>query len=197
MVKSLGEKEIDERELKIRAKSLSIREGGFANVMYSIGDSFITPFALFLQATTFQIGILSSFIGIVGPLAQLRSTHILENHDRKKAVVLFAFLQALIWLPILLLGFMFVKNILIDWLPIALIIFYGIYIAFGAIISPLWFSWMGDIIDEKEGKEFIVVDEKVISYKYDKIAFAEEVNGKLVYVAKEKMFYSLYEEKIR
>jgi MFS family permease len=144
-----------EEVLKKESLKLSIKEGASASVMSGAGNSFITPFALAIGANSLHIGFLSSFIGLVGPLAQLRSTQLMEKFSRKKIIVAGVLIQALIWLPIIFLGFLFYKKIWLDLLPIFLILFYSIQIGIGAIAVPSWFSLMGDLVPEKiRGKYF-------------------------------------------
>jgi len=62
-------------------------------------------------------------------------------------------LQALLWLPIALLSALFLKNPALT--PLLLIVFYTVYALVGLFISPVWSSWMKDIVDEeKRGKYF-------------------------------------------
>ena len=141
--------------LKEKARKISIKEGAFANIAGGFGSSYITPFALALQATNVQIGFLTSFSNLISPLGQLLGSRLMESYSRKKLVVWFVFLQALMWLPIAALGYLFYKGIFQEYLPIALIALFGILVAFGGIAHPSWFSWMGDIVDEKKrGKYF-------------------------------------------
>ncbi len=145
--KKLSDKEI--AKLKKQSLKLSIKEGAANSVKLGTGNSFITPFALALNANNLHIGILSSFIGLIGPLAQIKSLHLMEKFSRKKIVTVAVALQALVWIPIIFLGFLFYKEIFLNYLPILLIIFYAIHVIFGALSIPAWFSWMGDLVPEK------------------------------------------------
>ncbi len=149
----LSKREIEKQKKK--SLELSIKEGSAASVMSGAGSSFISPFALALNASNLQIGFLSSFVGLIGPLAQLQSIHLMEHYSRKKIVVITVLIQALLWLPIMLLGAMYYFKFWLDYLAILLIIFYSLNIGVGAIASPAWFSWMGDLVPEnKRGKYF-------------------------------------------
>jgi hypothetical protein len=59
-----------EREVKQALKE-SIDEGAAGAVSSGITNSYITPFALALNGTAFQIGLLSSLSGIISPIAQI------------------------------------------------------------------------------------------------------------------------------
>lgn len=142
---------------KERALELSINQGAAANFSASLGASYITPFALALNATAFQVGLLSSFSGIISPIAQLLGAKSMENYSRKGISVLFVFLEALIWLPLISLAYLFSKGLYLPYLPYLLILNYSLIIGLGAFLVPAWFSWMGDLVPEKDrGKYFAI-----------------------------------------
>ena len=141
--------DVKEKMQKEKTMKLSVKEGAAASVMGGFGESYITPFALALNANNAQIGLLSSFTGLLGPLSQLKGSKLMEKYSRKKITVTFVALQALMWLPILLLSFFFWQNLFTSYLPIILIIFYSLYAIFGSLAGPSWFSLMGDIVPEK------------------------------------------------
>ena len=143
---------MDAQELKAKQKTmgLSIREGSFAGVSLVFGDNYIIPFALSLQATNIQVGVLSSMVGLLSPSAQILGSRMMEKYSRKRILVTGVFLQALMWLSFLALGLLFLSNIVIFLLPILLILFYMIYLTFGNVAGPSWFSLMGDIVPEDQ-----------------------------------------------
>lgn len=145
-----------EKEEKEKTMKLSVREGSSASVMTGLGDYFIVPFATkVLNASSFQIGALSGLSSFLPPLFQIMGSKLIERHSRKKIIITFVTLQALMWIPILLLSLLLWKNLFVAYLPTILIIFYTIYAIFGAIAGPAWFSLMGDIVpDDKRGKYF-------------------------------------------
>ena len=129
-----------------KARKISIKEGGFASVMSGTGDSFLTPFALALNANNMQIGFLSSISNLLSPLAQLKSSKLMEFYSRKKLVSTFVFIQAFVWLVYILLAFLFFKGRNVSWL---VVLVYAFYALIGGLAGPAWFSWMGDIVPEK------------------------------------------------
>jgi len=142
-------------KLKEKAKKISIKEGSFATVQGGFGESYITPYAIALNSSNAMIAFLSSFPGLLGPLSQWFGSRLIEKYTRKKLVLFAILFQALMWLPIMLLSFLFWKGILTGYLPLLLIVFFSAYVVFGNLASPAWFSWMGDIVEEKErGKYF-------------------------------------------
>lgn len=151
----LEEKKHDENYEKEKTMKVSIKEGAVSTVMSSFGDAYITPYALSLNANNAQIGFLSSLTGLLGPLAQIKGSRLMEKFPRKKIVIIGTALQAFMWIPILILAFLFQKGMYLEYLPIALIVFYSIYAVFGSIGSPAWFSMLGDIVPQKiRGKYF-------------------------------------------
>jgi MFS family permease len=133
---------------KKRTLNLSIKEGRAAAVMSGAGDAYVAPFALSLGANNFQIGLLSSLPALFSPVAQIVGSWLMENHSRKKIMSIGAFIQALMWLPVLVLGLIYWYGVS-NYIPTILIIAYGIYAIFGAIGGPAWFSLLGDIVPAK------------------------------------------------
>ena len=123
------------QKLKESARKISIREGALATVQGGFGDSYITPFALALNSTNAQIALLSSFPGLLGPISQWFGSKLIETKSRKK-VVLFAILfQSLMWIPIILLSFLYWKGVFAGTLPILLIVFFSAYVIFGNLAT--------------------------------------------------------------
>ncbi len=149
------EKKVNEDYEKEKTMKLSIKEGTVSTVMSSFGDAYIIPYALSLNANNVQIGLLSSLTGLIGPLAQIKGSRLMERFPRKKIVIIGTALNAIMWIPILILAFLFQKGIYLEYLPFALILFYSIYAIFGSIGGPAWFSMLGDIVPQKiRGKYF-------------------------------------------
>jgi len=139
-------KKVRERIEKERTMKISVKEGSFASIMTGFGDYYITPYALALGANNFQIGLLKSFSGLLGPISQLYGSKLIEESSRKKIIIKYVSLQAFMWIPILLLSLLLWKGLLILAAPYLLIIFYTLYAVFGSIAGPAWFSLMGDIV---------------------------------------------------
>ncbi len=158
MKKEVGTKTVSKNHPIVQKKinkSLkeSVVEGSYASVSTSLGVSYFTPFALALNSTASQIGILSAFVNLIPGLTQLKSAHLIQKYSRKKIAVMGAILQNLIFIPIILIGILFYFNLPhTPWIFIGLV---GLFFAFGAISHPAWFSWMGSLVpEEKRGKYF-------------------------------------------
>ncbi len=127
----------------------SFMDGVFYSIMFGFGDSYINPFAIELNATSQEIGLLSSIPGFTSSLVQYRAAEITKKLGRKKMMTIFVFLHALMWLPILLIPWVFSSNRLF-WL----ILFFTLYTIFGTIATPAWSSIMSQYIPKKKRGEY-------------------------------------------
>lgn len=144
-----------DKERKRKSLDISVFQGAFTSIMVGAGHSFMVPYALTIGAGNLAIGFLNSFVGLIGPLTQIKSVRLMEKYSRRKIILYSIFLQAFLWIPIILLGFLFYKDIFLNYLPILLIIFYSLHMGLGAIGTPAWFSLMGDLVpNDKRGKYF-------------------------------------------
>lgn len=145
-----------EGQNKKQALNTSIKEGSAASASYSFGDSYISVFATEVSQkinpanTGLYIGALSALTSFISPLSQYFGAKLIEKHSRKKVVRIFVLLQALLWIPIAIMSFLFYYDILSTSVLYLTIIAYSLIIATGGIAYPAWFSWMGDLVDEKE-----------------------------------------------
>jgi MFS family permease len=152
MVKIKSKKRI---ELRHKARRLSIKEGCFASIKTSLGDAYITPFAIAINSSNFLIGMISSISGLVGPISQWFSSRLIERYKRKNIILTATLYEGLTWIPLILISFLFYKGILTSLLPLLLLIFFSLYVIIANITSPAWFSWTGDLVDENyRGKWF-------------------------------------------
>ena len=99
--------DVKDKMEKERTMALSIKEGSATSVMGAMGETYITPFALALNANNAQIGFLSSFSGLFGPLSQLFGSKIMEKFSRRSIIAKSVALQAFMWLPVLGVGIFF------------------------------------------------------------------------------------------
>ncbi|MEK6874000.1 MAG: MFS transporter [Nanoarchaeota archaeon] len=137
-----------EKKLK-KTRKLSITEGSFSAISGGAGENYVAPYALALNATNAEIGFLSSFPGLFGPITQIFGSKLMEKYDRKKLIVTFVALQAASWLLFIIAGILFLRSFAPEFIVPFLIISYIINITFGSIVSPSWFSMMGEITSEK------------------------------------------------
>jgi len=175
MKKSVWKKTKRQKELKLINKTKeeilkensmkdSIKEGSFASVMRGAGDTYITPFALAIGANSFQIGLIKSLTGLLAPFAQLKGSKLMEKYSRKRVIITFVALQALMWFPIIFLAVLFLQGNFLIQLPYLLIILYILYAVFGALASPAWFSLMGDIVPNNTRGRYFSKRSRITSF---------------------------------
>lgn len=133
-------------EQKIRhSLDTSIVEGSFAAAMNGFGVSYFSPFAIALNATSSQVGLMSALISLLPSVVQLKGARLIEKFSRKKVVVTGVLLQALMFVPLILLGLFFSGT---SWVVWAVISFVCLIYGFGSVAYPAWFSWMGSLVPE-------------------------------------------------
>ncbi len=142
-------------EIKKRAKArkVSIAEGSAYSVMDGFGLRNITSYAVALNSSNFVIGMLNSVPSLIGNIAQIFSNKLLEKYPRKKIVQVSVFLQALMWLFLIIPGVLYLLS-LEKISGGLLVLVYTLLISFGATGGPAWSSWMKDLIDDKSGTYF-------------------------------------------
>ncbi len=143
---------INIKEAVEKAKGYSIKDAAFVNGTVGFGDNFISAYAVAMNASPTQVGLLTSIPNLIAPLAGLSTHKMMEKIPRKKIFAIFILFQSLIWLPIIFTSFLFLKNLL--YAPILLVIFYTVYALFGNFAAPAWISWIGDIVEGKESGTF-------------------------------------------
>ncbi|MEI6058552.1 MAG: MFS transporter [archaeon] len=146
---------IDEEKLKEKARKTSIKEG----CAYCVSDGFgfrnVTPYALAIGADNAVIGLLSSVPSLIANLSQLFTAKLMKRYTRKQIVVFSVFLQALMWLFLLIPGILFFGfAINSEVSSISLVFIYTLLVLSGAIAGPPWQSWMKDITPKRNGNYF-------------------------------------------
>ena len=148
---------MEKRKVKQNLR-LSTIEGSFWAIMYGGGETFLSACAVFLQFSPFQISFLSSFPPFVGSCFQLFSASIKNKFkDIKQFVVTMSYLQALLWVVLVLLLFYkpTYKYILI-WSCI--------YWTIGTIIQPAWTAWMGYFVPRRIRARYFGKRNRIIGF---------------------------------
>ncbi len=132
------------RERLARARVLFIWEGSLATgFLTCTGGTVLTGFALWLGATPFHIGLLTSLPAFAA-LAQLVAPYFTERHgQRKRLMSLMAAGQRALWLLVAALPFLILPPgagvaLLIGMVTIAAML--------GAVGAVPWLSWMADLV---------------------------------------------------
>ncbi len=127
---------------------VSIAEGSFGVFSSVLADNYIVPFSLSLNSSLFQTGIISSLGNLASPIGQMIGSRQIENKSRKNILIRGILGQALIWPLFIIIAFLYQFNLIQSYLPWILIIVFLIYMLFSGIMTPPWFSLMGDIVPE-------------------------------------------------
>jgi MFS family permease len=148
-------KEFSEKELKHKGRRLSIKEGMITSAQNSVGDQFISPFAIAANMSSSMVSAMSSISGLIGPISQIYGAKLYEKTSRKKVMTKMLFLRSLIWPILIVLAILFQTNILVGKIPLMILVFFSMYTIFANLSYPAWFSWMGDLVDsEYRGRWF-------------------------------------------
>lgn len=127
-----------------RALRHSVRDGMWFSVQVGAGETYFSAFALFLRATAAEVALLSTLPPLLGSTAQLFSAWLGGYVGRKRLVLVGCALQALLWLPILLVPLLFEQHAIT-----ALLVLLALYFSANNLATPQWTSIMRDLVSEK------------------------------------------------
>lgn len=123
----------------------SIKDGVSYSVMTGTSESYFSAFALYLKASTAQIGALASVPPLLASFAQLLSSWLGRRWGkRKNIIILGAILQGITLLPLGVLPVLFPAHAV----PI-LVACTILYFAGSNLAIPQWSSLMGDLVPER------------------------------------------------
>lgn len=134
-----------------RSLNASIHEGTLNAASHSIFTTFLTPLALALNATNFQIGLLSTAQNVMATAGQIPGAKLTAHYTRKGIWLMSQIIgKIVLWLPIILLPFLNFGD------PVTvLIVVAGFSAFFLALRGPAWSSLMGDLVpQEQRGRYF-------------------------------------------
>jgi len=135
--------------LKERARTYNVKEGIFSSAKDSLGVQYISPFAIAVNSSNSIVALLTSLPAILSPISQIIGSKQIAEKPRKKIVLKNVLLESLVWIFFILICVLFSKNILVFYLPFFVLFGLCLYEVFGGLGYPAWFSWTGDIINEK------------------------------------------------
>jgi MFS family permease len=122
----------------------SIRDGVAWSVQVGAGETYFSAFALFLKATAPQVALLTTLPPLLGSLAQIVSAWLGRFAGRRRLVLVGCTLQALLWLPILL-----VPLLPGGYVIGALLMLLVLYHSAQGLSAPQWTSIMRDLVSER------------------------------------------------
>jgi MFS family permease len=127
-----------------KALSHSVRDGMAFSVQVGAGETYFSAFALFLKATAPQVALLSTLPPLLGSAAQLFSAWLGGYMGRRRVVLVGCMLQALLWIPILLVPLLFEPHAMT-----ALLVLLSLYFSANNLATPQWTSIMRDLVSER------------------------------------------------
>jgi MFS family permease len=115
------------------------------SVMLGLTQNYISPLALELNATTTQIGLLSSIPSLAMAFSQLSAPYLSVRAGSRKGLILpVVFMHAIMFIPILMVPYLFHVSA-VWWL----ISFVTVSVVLGAISNPAWGSMMADLVPQR------------------------------------------------
>jgi MFS family permease len=137
------------KELKYKSRVNNIKAGIFASAKGSFGDSYFSPFAIAINASNSLVALLTSISGLLGPLSQIFGSRLMEKFSRKKIVLKTIFIELLFWIPFIAIAVLYWSGIIRNALAVVFLFFFAFYVITANLNLPAWFSWTGDIINER------------------------------------------------
>jgi MFS family permease len=123
-----------------------LRDGACQAITQGSGEQYLSAFALLLQASPFQLSVLSALPQLIGTGAQLVSVKLLQWFPDRKALIFAGTVgQAFVWIPIALLPLLFPQ-----WGAWLVVGGAAAYFACAHFTAPAWNSLITDWIDQHE-----------------------------------------------
>ena len=149
---------MEEEKTKKSLKS-SVYDGAAFAVMDGMTASFLTPFAIALNASTHIIAALTYVPHLLGAFVQLFTAKVVEIlKDRRKILVVTAFIHALLWIPLLLIPYVSPDK------KYLIIVYVSLQTIVVELMSPVWNSLMGDIVPVFERGRFFAFRNKIVGF---------------------------------
>ncbi len=137
------------KELKYKSRVNNIKAGIFASAKGSFGDSYLSPFAIAINASNSLVALLTSISGLLGPISQIFGSRLMEKFSRKKIILRTIFIELLFWIPFISIALLYLAGIIRSALAIIFLFVFAFYTIIANVNLPAWFSWTGDIINER------------------------------------------------
>jgi len=125
----------------------SMMDGISASAMVGLSEQYVGPYAIAMNANNTQIGLLSSVPSLISSLFQSKAADLVSKQgSRKKVLTTSVFFNGLMWLPILLIPFLFKgDNIRVN----LMIVLFSIYALLGSLGAPAAGSLVADYLHER------------------------------------------------
>ena len=135
----------------------SVYDGAAFAAMDGMTASFLTPFAIALNASTHLIAALTYVPHLFGAFVQLLTAKIVEVlKDRRKIIVVASLIHAILWIPLLLIPYVSPEK------KYLIIVYVSLQTIFAELMSPVWNSLIGDIVPVFERGRFFAFRNKIV-----------------------------------
>jgi MFS family permease len=132
-----------------RSLRFSMLESASFSVMVGAAEGYFQAFAVFLKATVFQVGLVSTLPLSIASVVQLFSRPMLRvSRTRRRLTVGAAVLRTSLFVPLAMVPFMGPGRV---WFLLLLVC---LYFSFIYLPTPAWMAWMGDLVDESQRGRF-------------------------------------------
>ena len=166
---------LDNNKIK-KTLRFSLIDGIFASGMLGFTQDYFTPFLLLQGGSSRQVGLLNALPNLFASLVQAKSADLTARlKSRKKMFSIFAFLHALMLLPLSAMAFLHVTN---AYLFILIIILFA---SFMAISGPPWASLMSDLVHESKRGEYFGWRNRIFGFTIVSMTF---IAGVILYFMK-------------
>ncbi len=132
-------------EILDKTLTLSKKEAMASSAMTATCDNFINAFAIFLRASSLQLGWLTAIPQLAGACMQLVSVW-LDTYFRRKTLILFCVYAQTLILTLMTIIALWHGEAAIGWL-VLVVVFYH---ALTNLIQPQWRAWIGSIVPQRE-----------------------------------------------
>ncbi len=131
----------------------SWKEGVAAQVSISAFDYFLIPYALFLGATTQQIGLLAAVPNFASSLSLLFAVRAVDIAGTRHNLLSYgSALQAVLLIPVIFLPFLSLST---ETKMIIIILLVSIFRVLGSLIGPAWGSLMSEYLPEGQRVQYL------------------------------------------
>lgn len=129
----------------------SWKEGVVAQVMISVFDYYLIPYALFLGATVQQVGLLVAIPNFLASISQFYSVRAVDaaGGSRRSVMVYSTGIQALLLIPVVLLSVIDIPG----KIPV-LIALITVYRVLGSLLGPAWGSLVSNYLPEGQRGQY-------------------------------------------
>ena len=140
-----------------RSLRYSLYDGAAFAVMDGLTASFITPFAIALNASLSLIAALTYVPQLLGAFIQLFAAKLVEVlKDRRKILVASSFAHAVLWVPLLLIPYIAPNQ------KFLLIIYVSLQAMLVQLMQPVGNSLLGDIVPKYERGRFFGLRNRIV-----------------------------------